>query len=402
MLLLLHLRRGLVRWVRRMLYRQFRPGQPLKTVLVFRTGRLGDFLNAVPALGVLRARLPQARIVLASTVSSLPAMRDLTRSYADLEALPWLAFVTPTPVDRTVCFTMDRHGHALAAMRRIIEEERPDAVFVLPYMGEPLGARLKKLLFFRLAGSKGPIFGFDSLPSRGSFEHRQFRMGLYEHAVYGPVRAVSECPAIGPVEESDITQQIAVPAEAGVWTRRVLKDAGFLDTMMVAISPGASFAHKIWPVDCFAALGEALLERYPCRLVVVGSEGDGPLGAALRARLGSRCLDLTGQTSVTALAALLEQCRLFVGNDSGVAHLASAVGCPAVTVTSALDFPGMWEPWNSRDRVARVRIECEHCLSLTACPLGTNACIRAVDPQEVLRLCAQVLGAGRMADRVAW
>jgi len=102
-------------------------------------------------------------------------------------------------------------------------------------------------------------------------------------------------------------------------------------------------------------------------------------------------VDMTGRTSVTQLAALLSRCRLFVGNDSGPAHLASAVGCPAVTVTSALDFPGRWEPWNSRGRIARVRIACEFCLSLTSCPLQTNACITSVDPQEVLRLCCQVL-----------
>jgi ADP-heptose:LPS heptosyltransferase len=337
-------------------------------------------------------------------------MQALTRSYADLDALPWLAFVTPAPVDRTVCFVMERYGQAIGAMRRALEEERPDAVFVLPYVGEPLGAKLKKLMFFWMAGFRGPIFGFDGLASRGCLEHRQFRMGLYEHAVFGPVRAISECPAIGPVEESEIVQQIAIPDNAMAWARRTLQDSGISATMMVAISPGASFAHKIWPVECFVLLGEALLERYACRLIVVGSEGDRPLGEALRSRLGSRCFDLTGKTSVTELAALLAQCRLFVGNDSGVAHLASSAGCPAVTITSALDFPGMWEPWNSRDRIARVRIACEHCLSLTSCPLKTNACIRAVDPQEVLRLCAQVLGnalgdalkPGRVADRPAW
>ncbi len=54
-------------------------------------------------------------------------------------------------------------------MRRTIREEHPDAIFVLPYMGESLAGKLKKLLFFRLAGFKGPIFGFDGLASRSQF-----------------------------------------------------------------------------------------------------------------------------------------------------------------------------------------------------------------------------------------
>ncbi len=73
---------------------------------MFRIGRLGDFLNAIPALALLRSRLPQARIILATTVSSLPSMQSITSSYADPNSLPWLEFVTPSLVDRALCFTM--------------------------------------------------------------------------------------------------------------------------------------------------------------------------------------------------------------------------------------------------------------------------------------------------------
>jgi ADP-heptose:LPS heptosyltransferase len=391
-LLILHLRRSLVGLIKRLLYARFRPGQALRTVLVFRTGRLGDFLNAVPALELLRSRLPQARIIFATTVSSLPAMQSITSSYADLNALPWLEFVTPSLVDRAVSFTMTGPGKGLAPMRRTIAAERPDAIFVLPYMGESLGGKLRKLLFFRLAGFKGPIFGFEGFASRAGFARSQYRLGLYEHEVYGPVRAVSECAAIGEVAESEMIQELTIPGPAMHWARNMLQRSGFTDCMVVAVSPGATFIHKVWPTDRYVRLCRELLVGYDCRLVVVGIDADRPLGEALREALGARCLDLTGQTSVTQLAALFRLCRLFVGNDGGPAHLASAAGCPCVTVTSALDFPGIWEPWNSRERVARVRIDCEFCLSLTCCPRKTNACITAVDPHEVLRMCSQVLG----------
>lgn len=391
-LLLLRLRRSLVRVIKRLLYPQFRHGQPMHTVLVFRTGRLGDFLNAIPALGLLRSRLPAARIILATTVSSLPSMQSITSSYADPNSLPWLEFVTPSVVDRALSFTMAGYDRGLGAIRRTIREEHPDAIFVLPYMGEPLAGKLKKLMFFRLAGFKGPIFGFDGLASRSSFERIQYQLGAYEHAVFGPVRAVSECSAIGAADESEIIQQLSIPDHAVSWARKRLETSGFMDDILVAVSPGATFSHKVWPTDRYVGLCRALFERYGCRFLVVGIDADQPMGAMLRAALGTRCLDMTGKTSLTQLAALLSRCRLFVGNDSGPAHMASAVGCPCVTVTSALDFPGLWEPWNSRERVVRVRIDCEFCLSLTSCPLKTNACINAVDAREVLRMCCQVLG----------
>jgi ADP-heptose:LPS heptosyltransferase len=398
-LLVLHLRRSLVRLIKRLLYPKFRTGQVLGTVLVFRIGRLGDCLNAVPALALLRSRLPQARIILATTVSSLPLLQSIASSYADPNSLPWLEFVTPNLVDRAVCFTMAGPDRGLVTMRRAIREEHPEAIFVLPYIGESLGGKLKKLLFFRLAGFRGPIFGFDGFTSRSHFRRTQYQLGMYEHAVFGPVRAVSECAAIGVVAESEIALQVSIPSAAINWARNLLQASALMDTVMVAVSPGATFIHKAWPLDRYVHFCEELTERYDCRLLVVGIDADRPLGEALRAAIGDRCLDMTGETSITQLAALLEHCRLFVGNDGGVAHLASAVGCPAVTITSALDFPGMWEPWNSRQRAVRVRIDCEYCLAQTSCPRKTNACIAAVDTREVLRLCAQVLGPG-LATRV--
>jgi ADP-heptose:LPS heptosyltransferase len=276
-------------------------------------------------------------------------------------------------------------------MRRIIREEHPDVIFVLPYLGDSLAGKLKKLLFFRLAGFKGPIFGFDGLASRRAFERSQYQLGMYEHEVLTAVRAVSECAAIGTVTESEIVQDLSIPGSAMSWARNVLEGSGFIDNILVAISPGATFSHKVWPTERYVFVCHELFARYACRFIVVGIDADRPMGEMLKEALGIHCLDMTGKTSVTQLAGLLGLCRLFVGNDSGPAHVASAVGCPCVTVTSALDFPGIWEPWNSRERVARVRIDCEFCLSLTSCPRKTNACITSVDPNEVLRMCSQVL-----------
>ena len=245
----LHLRRSLVRLIKRLLYPEFRTGQVLGTVLVFRIGRLGDFLNAIPALALLRSRLPQARIILATTVSSLPLVQSITSSYADPDALPWLEFVTPSLVDRAVCFTMAGPDRGLATMRRTIREEHPEAIFLLPYIGESLGGRLKKLLFFRLAGFRGPIFGFDGFTSRSHFRRTQYQLGMYEHAVFGPVRAISECAAIGVVEESEIVLQVSIPAAAMSWARKLLQASALMDTVLVAVSPGATFIHKAWPLD---------------------------------------------------------------------------------------------------------------------------------------------------------
>ena len=397
-LFVLHLQRMLARAVRRLLFARLGQDKPLKTVLVFRTGRLGDFLNAIPALHLLRERLQGARIILATTVSAQPAMQALSASYADLSALPWLDLVVPAPVNRAIAFTMTGRSRGVTDLRRLIREESPDAVFILSNMGETLRSKLKKLVFFRLAGYRGPLFGVDGLAHRGLLRRRQFELGIYEHEVYGPIHAVSECPRIGPVEDSEFRQDVSIPESAMRSIRELIPQVWQDGRPLVAVAPGASFSHKTWPAQRFIAVGRELQREFNCRFFVVGADGDRPLGAEIEAGLGRNCLDVTGRTSVTELAALLGLCRLFVGNDSGPAHVASAVRCPCVTVTSALDYPGIWEPWNSRGRVLRTRIDCEFCLSLTGCPRGTNACIDAIKVTEVLDLCREALGA-EIADR---
>jgi len=391
-LLVLKLRRSLIRCVQRLIFKSFSPRQTLGTVLVFRTGRLGDFLNALPALRLLRNRIPNARIVLATTVSAMPSMQSLTKTYANPASLPWLEFVLPSLVNRAESFEMTGSDRGLMHLRRLIAQEHPEAVFVLPNMGESLGSKLRKLLFFRLAGFRGPIFGFDGLAARNILRRAQHRLGLYEHEVYGPISAIAECPTIGTIARSEIVQSLAVPESASQWARNLVEESWIEGQPLVAIAPGASFEHKTWPPVRFIAVCEKLLQEYGCRFLIVGAESDQPLGKNLQESLGACCLDMTGRTTVAQLAGLLSLCHLFLGNDSGPAHVASAVDCPCVTVTSALDFPGIWEPWNSRGRIVRTRIDCEFCMSFTTCPRKTNGCIMAIDAGEVLSLCRQVLG----------
>src|SRR5713226_7763192 len=71
-----------------------------KSVLIYRTGRLGDFLNAVPAMAALRARLPQARIALLTTASTDRSAEKAALAYGGgAQALPWLRLVSPSLVD---------------------------------------------------------------------------------------------------------------------------------------------------------------------------------------------------------------------------------------------------------------------------------------------------------------
>lgn len=103
-------------------------------------------------------------------------------------------------------------------------------------------------------------------------------------------------------------------------------------TPIVGLGPTANWDGKIWPADRFAALFQALAARFPgARAAVFGGPGAGERALAdkLLHRLPG-AIDLVGQLSLPQAAACLARCMIFVGNDSGLMHLAAATGAPTL------------------------------------------------------------------------
>ena len=101
---------------------------------------------------------------------------------------------------------------------------------------------------------------------------------------------------------------------------------------IIALGPTANWAGKVWPAERFAALFAALAQALPgARPVILAGPGEAEraMAAPLLAMLPD-AIDLAGCLSLPEAAACLAKCRLFVGNDSGLMHLAAAAGAPTL------------------------------------------------------------------------
>lgn len=112
----------------------------------------------------------------------------------------------------------------------------------------------------------------------------------------------------------------------------------------VCLHPGASVSERRWSSEWFAAIGGALA-RHGLQLVLTGTAGEAELTSAVARATGVPVLDLAGQTPLGTLAALLRGTRLLVCNDTGVSHLADALGAPSVVLSTG-DNPRRWAPGN--------------------------------------------------------
>ncbi|GIW87482.1 MAG: hypothetical protein KatS3mg108_1806 [Isosphaeraceae bacterium] len=151
-------------------------------------------------------------------------------------------------------------------------------------------------------------------------------------------------------------------------------------TPLLAVHLGAGTAAKRWPLPHWESLIARFL-RDGWRVVVIG----GPEEAALRLRLTHAQLrDWTGLLTVPQTTALLERADLFLGADSGPAHLAAAAGVPSVILFSGTNRVAQWRPWSRHALVLRHRVPCAPC-HRKICPLADHPCLAGLSPERVHR-----------------
>jgi ADP-heptose:LPS heptosyltransferase len=118
---------------------------------------------------------------------------------------------------------------------------------------------------------------------------------------------------------------------------------------VIAVAPVAARPEKTWPAERFAALLANLTgSGGPCadwRVLLVGGPGEEETAAPIAAALPpARTISFIGERDLLAVAAVLARCRLFVGNDSGLSHLAAAAGAPTLALFGPTD-PLHYAPW---------------------------------------------------------
>ncbi len=121
---------------------------------------------------------------------------------------------------------------------------------------------------------------------------------------------------------------------------------------VVALHPGSGGRAKNWPIDGWIAVARSLLSSdAKIHLLIVGGEADADQLRAMSRALPART-SVAEHLPLPQLAAVLAQCSAFVGHDSGISHLAAAVGTPTLLLFGPTD-PRIWAPANANARVLR-------------------------------------------------
>lgn len=160
-----------------------------------------------------------------------------------------------------------------------------------------------------------------------------------------------------------------------------------IDRPVVAMMPGAEYGPaKCWPIEYFRALAR-MLGAAGLAVWVFGSARDRAAGAEIAA--DGKARDLCGLTELEEVVDLLAACRYAVTNDSGLMHVAAAVGTRVIALYGSTT-PDFTPPLTGDARIHYLRLDCSPCFQ-RQCPLGHLRCLREIRPAAVF---ADLVGTG--------
>jgi len=172
-----------------------------------------------------------------------------------------------------------------------------------------------------------------------------------------------------------ISNQALLPAE------KILQDHGLsLDRPIIAIKPGSSFGQaRVWPVQQQMELTKKLTAENR-QIVLVGSTSSRAIAEAIMTGLKLNLVDLVGKLTLEEVPPILARCQVFVGNDSGLTHLANLLGVPVVALFGPTD-PETCGPVLPPVSILKKSVPCAPC-SYKTCPYD-HRCLNNIQPDEV-------------------
>jgi predicted lipopolysaccharide heptosyltransferase III len=182
--------------------------------------------------------------------------------------------------------------------------------------------------------------------------------------------------------------QLAVTFESSSAVNHRLAEAGILDQKVAVIHPAAAFATKQWAATNFARVVEFLADQGFAAVAIAA-----PKESAVLNELVSQCSArvITLDLSLPEVTALAARSQLFVGNDSGIAHIAAAVGTPSVVIFGSSNI-AHWRPWNTAPaEVVFEEMPCQPCHGYFCEKFERPECIIRVPVGRVIAAIERIL-----------
>lgn len=334
-------------------------------ILIIRPRSFGDIVLETPAIAALHAWRPDLRIFLlieerfAPALAGNPAVAGLIFSRGFLETSRDLR-------RRNFAAAFNQHGG-------------PRSVLLTAASGAPWRVGWKGFQYAFLYNVAVPdATEFYGKPVVHTVEHRMSQF-YWTGLPRGPIPTARVYPQAEAIER--VKTQLAKNAVSGAYA---------------VLQPEARTAEMRWPLEKFAEIARWLREKHGMKSVVNSSARGGEEAEEIRAKLGKDAV-IPAALPLADLIALISLSRIFIGNDSGPAHLAAATGTPAVVMYGPTN-PAQWHPWQLPHRIVATGAEFRAIRGDKTVAIREPRAIGAISVDEVRAACEELWTQERVSD----
>ncbi len=340
------------------------PFQDAGKILIRSANWVGDAVMSLPAIRAVRAGLPRAEI--------------------SILAKPWVAglYEDSADIDHVILYERPGRHQGFSGMWRLSREIR--------------GRSFDAAVLLQNAFEAAWISYVAGIPVRAGF-NTDARTLLLSHPValngtvkrFHQVNYYLELVRLLGFEIPQTVPFLKTSPPRHREAEEILGRFGLGETgPLVGFSPGASYGSaKEWFPERFGELARRIMGELGGRVLVFGSRGDQRVAAQICAGAGRGVYDLTGKTNLPQAIALISRCRAFVTNDSGLMHVAAALGVPLVAIFGSTD-PERTGPLTPSSRVIRKSVPCAPCLK-PKCP-EDRRCMGLITVDEVYETVSEI------------
>lgn len=330
-----------------------------KKILIVLHGSIGDVTRALPLVTLLRAGFPQAHLAWAVEPPSLPLVQNYPA------------------VDEVILFDRPRWWADFA-----------------PFLKRVRSGGFDLVLDLQRHFKSGFISRWSGAPHRVGFNRRdgkEFNWLFNNHFI----------PAFGEeISKLDhylkFTEYLGVGTKPVAWNFKLSADeqtavdrqlAGVKRSFAV-LFVGSRWESKQWFPAQVAGCGKIIDERCGLDVVLLGAKGEEPLAAEAISGAGFSATNLVGRTTLREAIGIITRARVAVGPDTGLMHIAAAVGTPVVSLWGATS-PGRTGPYGFGDLIIQGRAACVPCYR-RHCPIG-RICMQSISVEEIAGKITQAL-----------
>lgn len=326
----------------------------IRNILVIRPGGIGDFVLLIPTLQNIRSRYPLSKI--------------------DILCEKRNAGVAALAGDINHIYLYDRGLDIFRCLRNTYD------ILIDTEQWHRLSACVSAIIRAKVK------IGFATNERRKAYDHA-IPYSQDEYEAYSFFRLIAPLACADTSFDKDRPFISMLPNPARTLLPPLQNGAG----KCIAMFPGATVTQRKWDADRFGRVALTLTARGH-RVVILGSTGEQESARAIQ-KLAPQCIDLTTQrTSLTEVAHVLKASAVLLTADSGLMHLAYALGTPTISLFGS-GIEKKWAPIGKRHMVINKHLACSPCTRFGYTPLCKNniECLNLIRPEEVLTAIDAVL-----------